>query len=193
MLPQKTATPGQNPKTPYEQAEHGIPHCQFERTKEGLKVSFKRMPKLFLIGTIVSIFVLILPVAILLFIDSFKAFLLILAAVGAGCFFYIKLPPTRIEITPDAVIINGKILNRQDFGSFSFSIWTFQQKTSTTNFGVLEYTYGRRTFTFGGLWGEREAVEVASALNDHLRMTPQAGNDHNPQPEQLRAARPTDF
>jgi hypothetical protein len=58
---------------------------------------------------------------------------------------------------------------------------------------VLGYHYGNRRYAFGGVWPEAKAEEVASALNALLHTLPVAVDEHRPSPDDLRAARPTEF
>ena len=88
---------------------------------------------------------------------------------------------TKIEVTKDAVIINRKKFRRADFGGFNVD-HTLKGKDGTI--AVLGYKFGRSYFPFGGAWPEGEAMEVASALNDHLRSAPVAG-------EEKRVGRPS--
>ena len=97
---------------------------------------------------------------------------------------------TKIEVTKDAVIINRKKFRRADFGGFNVD-HTLKGKDGTI--AVLGYKFGRSYFPFGGTWPEGEAMEVASALNDHLRSAPVAGEEKQMFAAQLRTARLSDF
>ena len=99
---------------------------------------------------------------------------------------------TKIQVTPDAVIVDGKRMARSDFGGFSINS-TFKIPNREETLAVLGYSFGHRGFAFGGAWDHQQATEVASALNKHLRKTPEVGDENEASPEQLRAARPTDF
>jgi len=163
------ATTDQTPA--FVEAEYGVPHCKFERTPEGFKVHFNK--------TSLHVNKVVGTGNPLLMVGGGIAALTQKA--GSG---------TNIEVTRDAVIIDGKRLARKDFGHFGIGKgWEVQGYTTS----VLSYQYGRRSFDFGGAWKQAEATEVASALNDHLRATPMAGDEDQLSPEQLRASRPTDF
>ena len=69
---------------------------------------------------------------------------------------------------------------------------TLQVKGEGT-LAVLGYSYGLRSFPFGGAWPEREAYEVAIALNAYLRNTPVAGAEEQLSATELRNARSSDF
>ena len=48
-------------------------------------------------------------------------------------------------------------------------------------------------FGFGGALPEAQALEVAAALNQHLRQSPMEGDEQQLSPDALRNTRPTDF
>jgi hypothetical protein len=95
---------------------------------------------------------------------------------------------TIIEVTPDAVIVNGNRLRRSDFGGFRID-----HNSKVADAVVIGFSYGSTKAPIGGIWPEREATEFLSALNSHLRVTARAGDDTQVSPETLRAARPTEF
>jgi hypothetical protein len=163
-------------------AEYGVPHCKFQRTPEGFTVSFNQLPEWLqklmamssgkesgLVGALMGLFIC-LPAMI----------------------FNANFGGTKIEVTPELVVIDGKKLNRKDFGGFLIK-YTLKLHGKEETLAVLGFSYGARSFSFGGCWPEGIAAEVAAALNRHLRITPQAGNETSVSPEELRAARPSDF
>jgi len=99
---------------------------------------------------------------------------------------------TEIEVTRDAVIIDGKAYRRRDFGGFNINK-TFQPANTRGTFAELGFTYGMQSFGFGGALLEEQAQEVASALNTHLRLAAREGDEQQPSAEQLRSSRPSDF
>ena len=168
------------PSGGYAKADYGVPHTRFLRTADGFTVQFSkmgigwhkvlgRMEKNPLGGLVVG--------------AVFSLWWVIKAVIGVG---------TRIVVTKDAVIVNGKRMARGDFGGFSVkTTWKIPSRENTL--AVLGYSFGHRGFEFGGAWKDAKATEVASALNTHLRITPEAGDESQASPAQLRAARPTDF
>jgi len=162
----------------YAKADYGVPHTRFLRTADGFTVQFSKMG----IGWHKA---LASPNAgaILIVGAVYGLVWLIRAVIGTG---------TSIVVTKDAVIVNGKRMARDDFGGFNVkTTWTIPKQEHTL--AVLGYSFGHRGFEFGGAWDEGKATEVASALNTHLRITPEAGDENQASPAQLRAARPTDF
>ena len=165
----------------FEHAEYGVPYCHFQRTDTGFVVSFKRMP------TIVGVFLICL-----LLIDIFFVPLVFLFSSAATGWFLLVLSValmilcanighTQIVVNREAVIIGSRTLNRQAFGSFG------------TAGKQLTYSYGLRTFSLDGLWGIDQAIEVAHALNMHLRNTPKAGDEQQLGPSVLRDVRSADY
>jgi hypothetical protein len=176
----------------YIQADYTIPHCKFDETAEGFKVSFRRLPAVLSVefaqrkaqtdgggGLFVMIGVLIGTLFALLF--------------GMCAWLWLLYRPTTIEVTKEAVIINGEKYRRGDFGTFHLD-HTRQLHGKDEPIAVIAYTYGNRKFTFGGAWKESEAMRFLSSLNQRLRVAPKVGDEHQPAPEQLRStAQPTDF
>ena len=99
---------------------------------------------------------------------------------------------TEIEVTRDAVIIDGKAYRRGDFGGFRINR-TFNPGNVAVTLAELGFSYGRQTFPLGGALSEKQAMEIASALNEYLRQSPQEGDEQQPSADQLRGARPSDF
>jgi TPR repeat protein len=170
-------------------AEYDVPHCKYEATPEGFKITFSKMPLELVQGYeetlgkgngLAVLFGMLFAAVIMLITWIVKLF-----------------NPTVVEVNKEAVIINGKRYNRQDFSGFNVAKSMNVPKSGWSNNGVvatLGYTYGVRSFEFGGAWDKGQALEVASALNQHLQTTPMVGDEYRPSPEQLReAARPTDF
>jgi hypothetical protein len=189
--------PAVNQNTRYEQAEYGVPHCKFERTTHGFKVSFNKATSGRISWAVLTGFPGI-PIAMLvlgLAIGGFGVFMGVVLPI-VGIVLLLKCNETKIEVTPDAIIIDNAILSRKDFVSFSVGGTTEQKgRRPSVEARTIGYTYGLRSFSFGGVWkNPGEAEEVANALNAHLRNTPRAGDAAQPSPEVLRIlARPTDF
>ncbi|TWB09327.1 hypothetical protein FBZ89_14211 [Nitrospirillum amazonense] len=166
------------------EASYEVPYCKFQHTPEGFIVSFNAPPLGFhkvLHATSTAK-------------SGGQAATALVALAGIGAFRLAQKggKGTVIEVTRDAVIIDGKKMRRGDFGSFHVSS-TYKGNHLDSNVAVLGYSYGSQSFEFGGAWGERQANEVASSLNTHLRAAPLAGDETRASPEALRAARPTDF
>jgi len=168
------------PSAGYATADYGVPHTRFLRTADGFTVQFSKMGIGWqkAIGSQTKN-----PLAGLLVLIVYGVAWGIKTVIGIG---------TRIVVTKDAVIVDGKRMARGDFGGFSVkTTWKIPSREDTLV--VLGYSFGHRGFAFGGAWKEAEGTEVASALNTHLRITPEAGDENQASPAQLRAARPTDF
>lgn len=182
-LPTATGEAGNSGHAP---ADYGVPHVRkFNRTEDGFTVSFNRLPVGFAKATASLA-------------DNNKGLaaalmgLVLLLIGGIVALSYKLFGGTNIEVTKDTIDVNGKKLARADFGGFSIGS-TYQIPGQEQTLAVLSYAYGNQSFPFGGAWTEKEAAEVASALNLHLRRTPKPGDETRMPPEQLRAARPTDF
>jgi hypothetical protein len=172
------------PEVQYQEAEWYVPHARFEVTDNGFRVRFRRVPARYaqMIGklqtgqegtaAIGGLFALI-----------------IVATVGLGVLIRYWLFPTVIEVSSDAVTINRKVFKRKDFGSFTVAEnWEMDAHQMAT----LGYTYGLRSFSFGGAWIAQEAEETANALNRLLRALPRDDAEYV-SAETLRAGRPTAF
>ena len=165
-------------------AEYGVPHCNFERTPEGFRVTFNRAG----LGSHAVVSGLSNPSGGAAAVGSLVG----LVAVGAFALAKKAGKGTTIEVTRRAVIIDDKKMTRRDFVQFSVAkTWKAGNRADTL--AVLGYQYGSRSFEFGGAWDEGQAAEVASSLNHELRMVPMEGDEERKSPEALRAARPTDF
>jgi TPR repeat protein len=166
-------------------AEYGVPHCKYETTPEGFKITYNKM-SFDLIKTYEE------AMAKGNLIGMLLGLVLILIAGIVNLF-----NPTVIEVNKEAVIIKGKRYNRRDFSGFNVEKSVNVPRSGWSRDGViatLGYTYGVRSFGIGGAWDHSQAQEVASALNQLLQATPMVGDEYQPSPEQLReAARPTDF
>ena len=168
------------PSGGYAKADYGVPHTRFLRTPDGFTVQFSKMG----IGWQKALASQTKnPLGALLVLIVYGVVWVIKTVIGIG---------TRIVVTKDAVIVNGKRMSRQDFGHFNVKT-TWKIPTREDTLVVLGYSFGHRGFEFGGAWKEAEGTEVASALNTHLGITPVAGDESQASPAQLRAARPTDF
>jgi hypothetical protein len=166
------------------EANYDVPHCQFKRTDEGFIVTFNR--------TSVGIHKGISSTGRQQSGLEAVASLAVLAGAGAAALAQKTGAGTTIEVTANAVIIDNKKMRRAQFGHFSVGkVWTLQGYAEPL--AVLSYSYGNQSFEFGGAWFQHQATEVASSLNQHLRDAADAGDEHNPSPDLLRAARPTDF
>ena len=184
------------------QANYNIPHCTYEQTPEGFKVQFSKPPipsKGKVAGYQIMAYVL---AGMSLFMGISTAMSsgggaglgtgIGLFAVGCviGVFLYNMEVKTIIEVTKDAVIINGMRLSRADFSHFNVDhSLTFGGKQGV----VLGYRYGNVSSAYGGLWDEGQGNDFTNALNRHLRRVPMAGDEDRVSPDMLRAARPTDF
>ena len=161
----------------YVEAEYGVPHCKFEYTVEGFRATFNKVSLgvhkgVNIAGKAGALGLVALPV------------------VGAVALAQKAAGGTVVEVTGDAVIIDGKRLARRDFSGFNvYKSW----EDSSRKLAVLGYQYGFRGFEFGGAWEESKANEIASALNKHLRKTPLTGDENSPTPEEIKNSRPTDF
>jgi len=101
-------------------------------------------------------------------------------------------PDNHIEVTADAIIINGKRYRRSHFEGFSPGVWTYERRGARPEH-MVGYTYGGEAFFLPGVWEEQQTKEIALALNLHLRDYFQSGPKNQDDPEGLRNARPTDF
>jgi hypothetical protein len=178
MANASTAKPGE--------ADYGVPHAKFAKTKYGFSVTFIRSSEAFYRTTHVVAGSKASGGVALIFYAIMILFLFILL-LWYGIESFLK---TVITVDSENVTIGGKKMARRDFGSFNVA---HSISGPQGEIGVLGYTFGRRALPFGGVWDHGQAQEVASALNDHLRSTPMAGDEHSPSPEALRTARPTDF
>ena len=184
-----------------------IPHCDFEQTPTGFRVSYTKNSVMTpaktaatpLIGMVILIVAAALGIMVGVNSNSFGMALIVFFAVVVGGVFFggRALTPkyhTRIEVTGDAIIIeNGsdgeKRLRRGDFGNFHVAHTVTNQAGSAITMG---YSYGNQSFEIKGAWKEREANEFLSALNRYVRLVPSAEQQRT-SPEVLRSARPSDF
>ncbi len=170
------------------EADYGVPHTNFTSTPDGFKVVFSRSSEGFYKAThgLKQMKGGSSPVAAIATIIAMTfGLFFILAWYGIESF-----RKTVIIVDQTSVKINGNTMSRSDFGNITVD---HSLTNDAGEVAVLGYQFGRRTFPFGGVWDKGQAQEVASALNSHLRSTPLAGDEHNPSPEALRVARPTDF
>lgn len=177
----------------FEKPEY-VPHCRVKKTPKGFVVSFNTLNGFDLVGVfgiggsiMFAIFGVYMIGLIGLYhysLDTAVGHFEFVGLVAIGAIIFMALRRTRVEFTPRAIFIAGKTLDRAHFGSFFFSG------------KELAYQYGGRSFNFGGDWQkEREAVEVAAALNELLRISIELNGEVRSQPsaEELRKVRPTDF
>jgi hypothetical protein len=183
----------------FEKADWSIPHCSFERTKEGFKVSFKRrravapsaMAMLILVGLgvgVVACFALymwtgLIGMASIAFVTTYVVITLA------------RSPGTVIEVTREAVIVDGKLYRRSDFAGLHVGATktiTDPKAGVSLNFETLEFNHGHHTKSLPGDWPQPQGTQFAAAFNLQLKATPFTGQ--GPGPEELRAAaQPTDF
>lgn len=82
-----------------------------------------------------------------------------------GCLSLFKSRPTsRIKVTKDAIVINGKRLRPTEFGGFTEA----HNQARNPDFFV-GYAYGRQTHYLPGAWSPQEVSEIVSALNDQVQ------------------------
>lgn len=170
------------------QANWDVPHCKIEETSDGFKIRLRRFRApsplttlafgVWLFGGIVG-----LSIASPL-IGGFGT--LVLFVIWVGLFLMLAWVTTNIEVTKDAVIIDGKRLIRDDFGGFrKYSSMTAKNKT----WDRLGYSYGTQTFPFGGMWNNLKSAEFVSGLNRRLARTPRDGAEE----DTATVARPMSF
>jgi hypothetical protein len=180
----------------YEKAEYDVPHCKFERTANGFRVFYNKPTSAMgcLAAAVMVIGGLVVGIGLGVFLESVIAGFVglgIMIAIGVAV---LKSNPTRIEVTPDAVIIDGSRLNRRDFSHFSVGGVTEKGTQKLGQRNKIGYQYGLRSFSFGGEWPVAQATEIANALNQHLKQIPRTSNEEQTSPDKLRAAaNPTDF
>jgi hypothetical protein len=171
------------------EADYGVPHANYKRTDDGFRVVFTKNSEAFyrvthawsnlqhnsggVLGALMFLAMMIL------------LFFVVILWYGIECFF-----KTTIVVDREAVTINGKKMARGDFGNFTIH---HTLKANDNEVAVLGYQFGRRSFQFGGVWSHGHAQEVAGALNSRLRYARSAVDEQRASPENLRAARPTDF
>jgi hypothetical protein len=177
-------------------ADFTVPHTAFTPTADGFIVEFSKMPlwiRKFLASlsvptgqgqtAVVGLIQQLVGLAFSLVIWTIAlVYWIAKTAIGIG---------TRIEVSRDKIKIDSKTFDRSAFGGFL--IGKGFQASSGESLVVLNYQYGARSFPFGGAWEIDKANEVASALNTQLRLSPKAGDESQPAPEQLRSARPNEF
>jgi hypothetical protein len=181
-----------DPDTGYLRAEYDVPHCRFEKTSQGFRIFLKNdplPPSLYqAYGGLLGL--LLVALVVVYFIYGLTAACISLAAGAMIMYLALHRSPTRLEVTTDTVIIDGARLSRRDFGTFHINkAWEMADQM----YAQLGYSYGLRRFPFGGILDHAQALEIATALNQHLRTAPRTRDEQQPAPEQLRNARPTDF
>jgi hypothetical protein len=177
-LPPRLPAARQPGKTDFAVANYDVPHCTYKETEEGFTVEFKKTS-------------LQVRKAMSNLSQQTKLAPMVGAAIGTGIIAAFSAKGgSRIEVTHEAVIVDGKKMARHDFVHFHIS-HTWKGATLERGLAVLGYKFGNQSFEFGGAWPEEHATEVASSLNTHLKRAPRIGDEASP--EMLRAARPTDF
>jgi hypothetical protein len=147
-------------------AEYGIPYASdFKRSSEGFKVIFPKIP----VGLGVAM--------------ESNGFIGLL---GLGLIAAVRWK-TEIEVTKQHVIIEGTTLKRVDFGQFAVSR-NFQ--VNGRSLCILGYSFGRRSYPFGGVWEQSQGTEVAAALNIFLRSV---DDGERVSAAKLRAVQPAQF
>lgn len=181
------------------EANYGVPHCKFESTDDGgFKVQYRGWGVLAtLLTPVLIIAILIVSIIVAASGGGFIGFVIAMAGCCFGSYklWEVLIPPTKIEVTPEFVIIDNKKMRRGEFGHFNqFSSQTIQTGKTSTTLHTLGYQFGNQSFPIRGSWlNDRQVSEVASALNSHLKSAPRLGDELRASPEALRAARPTDF
>ena len=176
----------------YVEADWNIPYCKYEKTADGFKLRLTTVVRQDLtyawrsVAGVVG--VLAACVVGLLFIGGFFGLLVCVAGIYA-CVRLLLMMVTDLEVTKDAIIIDGQRYRRSDFGAFHLSAKTAAGSTN------IAFQYGATSHNFGGSWmSHQKAQEFANTLNAALRRLPAAGGVSQPSPEQLRtAARPQEF
>ncbi len=99
----------------------------------------------------------------------------IISGMVALLYICLGLPPTRIEVTTDAVTVNRQRLSRapKHFEGFIGG-------------ERLAYKYGTRTTEFGGHWTLQVGHDIAAALNELIR-------EHSTDSEKVHGAGPYKF
>jgi hypothetical protein len=160
-------------------ADHGIPHCRWQKVEDGFDVWLKQTPEWLhrtkamaqtnVVGAVMALVVLLI-----------------------GTPLWLVFGGTHIQVRKDWIIIGKAKLKRASFGQFCLH-HTLKIPGDESQLAIIGYTYGNRKFSLSGCWDEGKAHEVASALNQHLRLVPQSGDENRPSPAQLRAVRASEF
>lgn len=176
----------------HEVANYGVPHGRFKKTEEGFVYTFRRVTPLSAV----------LPKKMShntrgVAGASFDFGQLIAQLMGSIIYVFYSIMAlskgTTITVTKNEILIGIKRLKRADFGSFVVRE-NLNIPEERYKYAYLGYTYGRRSFKFGGPFIEGEATEVASALNKQLNLTPSTAELTRVSPESLRTtSRPSDF
>lgn len=173
----------------YVEAQWTIPYCNYVETADGFKLRLKTVARQDLEHAWRSVagafLVFVWPLVSWLRFGGLMGMLSSLAGLYAA--YRMLCMDTTLEVTKDAIIVDGQHYRRADFHSFNMS-----GKAGGKN---LAFRYGAISIDFGGAWwSPAKAAEFASALNDHIRRVPVAGAENQPSPDQLRvAARPQEF
>lgn len=141
-----------NPKVSQVTPTDRVPHCEFERTPDGFKITYRKPPfELVVARNIYYKFgkLVLIPLFIPLFVQKFY--------------------PTSIEVNLKTIKIGGRELQREEFGGF-FVAKTY--RASRGKIAELGYQYGVHKFAVAGAWKAQEAYEVVNALNYLLHVTP---------------------
>lgn len=150
----------------------GVPHCRYEQTETGFKVTINSGPQMN--GCIISLLLLGVPGVIFFLITfSWTSFDILVMLTITAAYYFLYNEPHRIELTRDTVIINGVPLELKFLARFMV--------LQRGRHSKLQYQYGGQHYGFSGDWDAMAATETASALNNHLDWYKQ---------EALRAPRP---
>jgi hypothetical protein len=173
----------------YVEAQWTIPYCQYREMADGFKLRLKTVARQDLTHAWRSVagalLVVVWPMVSFLTFGGFVGTLLSLAGFYAA--YRILWIDTTLEVTKDAIIVDGKHYRRADFGSFNMS-----GKAGGKN---LAFSYGAISIDFAGAWwSSAKAAEFANALNIRIRQAPVTEAGNQPSPDQLRTAtRPQEF
>lgn len=180
-------------------ADYGVPHTKYQQTDDGFTVTYKRTSLLpiIIIVCFTGISMTITLIGLIVLFLAGVSFWAMVATLNPILLYFLvrKLSRyTKITVDPEFVTIDEKKMDRDDFGNFTvYSSQDLQIGRGSASLCQLGYQFGNRSFPIRGFWGQREAQEVASALNRKLQNSPRAAHDVRTSPEMLRAARPTDF
>lgn len=98
-----------------------------------------------------------------------------------------------VEITSGAVIVNGRSYYRGVDGFKAFAPMLPGSGKYEAYQVTLQFTYGHARYRLPGAWLQGQAEEIASALNHYLNRVPVGAQGSQPNPGNLRGARPITF
>lgn len=202
--------PRQTYESGYKAIDAGVPHARYTATRDGCVVQLYNAAPMSAWVAFVTVMGYLamaawfisddrrhLGLATIFFPNTDLNALLVMGTLVCFIFYLILVrAPTRIEFTPEAIVLDAVQLRRSELKSFVLGEKAPTGKDSSTFTRRLCYVYGGRTFEFGGHYSsEPKALDVATALNRVLRETASSnpGIQQQPSPEELRNARPSDF